>query len=125
MHWLPPMLVAMVSVATASETRQFTLYKWQQRIGTEEVFITRDVRGTEIRSAFAFTDRSTPVPLAATLRLAPEGTPQSFQIWGSTSRPTRIDDRVVVSGKTVTITQRGMTRAVPAPPGFSSRPRTH
>jgi hypothetical protein len=112
------MLVAMVSVATASETRQFTLYKWQQRIGTEEVFITRDVRGTEIRSAFAFTDRSTPVPLAATLRLAPEGTPQSFQIWGSTSRPTRIDDRVVVSGKTVTITQRGMTRAVPAPPRF-------
>jgi imidazolonepropionase-like amidohydrolase len=47
-----------------------------------------------------------------------DGTPVRFQIWGSTSRLFTVDDRVVVEGGKIAITQRGQTRSVAAPARF-------
>ena len=54
----------------------------QQRIGVEQSYVTKDQDGTEIRTVFSFTDRTSPVPLAATLRLYTQGAVQ-------TARPAR------------------------------------
>src|SRR5262245_18306618 len=115
---VPLLLAASITGPAPPEMREFALYKWQQRIGREESFIARDSHGTDIRTAFAFTDRSRPVPLSSSLRLAPDGTPQRFEVWGSTSRMSNIDVRVVVSEKTITIPQHGATRTVPRPARF-------
>ena len=112
------LLAASTAVANPPEARTFSLYKFQQRIGVERVLTTRSVAGTESRVVFSFTDRTSPVPLAATLRLAKDGTPLAFEAWGSTSRQTTVDDRVVVANKTLTITQRGETRTQAAPAVF-------
>ena len=92
----------------------FALYKFQNRIGVEHSIDD----GREIRTAFTFTDRRTPVPLASVLERGKDGTPVRFQIWGSTSRLFTVDDRVVVEGGKLVITQRGQTRSVAAPPRF-------
>jgi hypothetical protein len=124
MRWLGvvvPIFVLLAAPAVRAappETHSFALYKWQQRIGREDVTVTRDADGVEIRTVFAFTDRTTPVPLAAVLRVGSDGAPRHFVLWGSTSRLTRVDDRVVVSGKDLVITQRGESRTVPAPATF-------
>jgi len=97
----------------------FTLYKWQQRIGVERAFVARDADGTTIQVAFAFTDRTSTVPLAASLRLGRDGTPVSYALWGQSSRPSEVNDRVTLAGKELTITQLGASpRKLPAPPRF-------
>ncbi|MFT3913935.1 MAG: amidohydrolase family protein [Anaeromyxobacteraceae bacterium] len=111
-------LASAAAHAAPPERRSFTLYKWQSRVGREDVLIARDGDGAEIKSAFAFTDRATPVPLAAVLRVGGDGAPRSFQVWGATSRPTRVDDRVEVAGGKLVVTQRGETRTIPAPATF-------
>src|SRR5262249_43104061 len=103
----------------ARETSSFRLYKFQQPIGSEQVIRSRSADGrTEIRSSFAFTDRSTTVPLSATLTLAKDGSVLRFQEWGSTSRPTRVDDRVSVEGGSVTIERNGQMTTARAPAVF-------
>lgn len=110
--------LAATAAAERPATRVFTLYKWQQRIGLEQSYLTKDQDGSEIRTVFSFTDRTSPVPLAATLRLGPDGAPRRFQLWGQTSRISDADDLVVVSGSQIAITQRGALRTVAAPPRF-------
>lgn len=114
------LLSGLVATAAAEQpaARVFTLYKWQQRIGIEQSYQTQDQDGTELRTIFNFTDRASPVPLAATLRLGPDGTPRRFALWGQTSRISDADDLVVVSGGKIAITQRGVQRTVAAPPRF-------
>jgi hypothetical protein len=94
--------------------QQFTLYKFQNPIGTEASVDD----GREIRTVFTFTDRRTPVPLASVLERGKDGAPVRLQIWGNTSRFFTVDDRVVVEGGKLTITQRGQTRSVAAPARF-------
>lgn len=94
--------------------QRFTLYKFQNRIGLEQSVDD----GREVRTVFTFTDRSSPVPLASVFERGKDGTPVRFQLWGNTSRLFSVDDRVVVEGQKITITQRGETRSVAAPPRF-------
>jgi imidazolonepropionase-like amidohydrolase len=94
--------------------QRFVLYKFQNRIGTE---ISTD-DGREVRTVFTFTDRNTPVPLASVLERGRDGTPVRFQLWGNTARQFTADDRVVVDGGKIAITQRGQTRSVAAPARF-------
>ncbi|HEX3758894.1 MAG TPA: amidohydrolase family protein [Kofleriaceae bacterium] len=94
--------------------QRFTLYKFQNRIGTEDSVDD----GRELRTVFTFTDRTSPVPLASVLERGKDGAPVRFQIWGNTSRLFNVDDRVVVEGGKLTITQRGQTRSVAAPARF-------
>jgi hypothetical protein len=98
----------------APSQQRFVLYKFQNRIGVEDSIDD----GREIRTVFSFTDRSTPVPLASVFERGKDGTPVRFQLWGNTSRLFSADDRVVVEGNRITITQRGQTRSVAAPPRF-------
>ena len=105
--------------AATRETIVFRLYKFQQPIGIETSIQVREPGGpTEIRTNFSFTDRQTSVPLASTLTLGKDGSPLRFQVWGSTSRSTDVDDLVTVAGRHVKIEQAGRIRAALAPPLF-------
>lgn len=105
--------------APARETSSFRLYKFQQAIGLETSIRVRRPDGvTEIRTNFTFTDRSRAVPLASTLTLGRDGSPTRFQVWGSTSRATNVDDLVTVAGGKVRIDQSGRVRGAPAPALF-------
>jgi len=73
---------------------QFRLHKFMQEIGSERDVYRPVAGGTEVKAVFAFRDRGTTVPLAATYRLAADGSVLRFQVWGSTSRFTNLDDRV-------------------------------
>jgi len=107
-------LVSLLAQAEPPTQQQFLLYKFQNQIGVERSIDD----GREIRTAFSFTDRSTPVPLASTFERSTDGTPVRFQLWGNTSRPFSVDDRVVVQGAKIAITQRGETRSVATPARF-------
>jgi imidazolonepropionase-like amidohydrolase len=107
-------LAASLGQADPPPHQRFTLYKFQNRIGTEDSIDD----GREIRTVFTFTDRRTPVPLASVLERGKDGAPVRFQIWGNTSRLFTVDDRVVVEGGKLTITQRGQSRSVAAPARF-------
>ncbi len=120
MHlWL---LILGLLAAPAGPTREmedFRLYKFQQPIGAEQVVRSPGPDGTtEIRSNFSFTDRSRTVPLAATLKLAKDGSVLRYQEWGSTSRFSRVDDRVSVEGGAVTIERDGEVTTARAPALF-------
>jgi imidazolonepropionase-like amidohydrolase len=101
--------------ATRPPTHQeFTLYKFQNPIGIERTIDD----GRELRAVFSFTDRWDTVPLAATLERGKDGTPVRFALWGNTSRPFSVDDRVEVAAGKLTITQRGVARTLAAPATF-------
>src|SRR5262245_50773411 len=103
----------------ARETETFRLYKFQQPIGIERTIRDRRPDGTtEIRVNFSFTDRSTTVPLSATLTLARDGSAIRYQAWGSTSRFTRLDDRISVEGSAVTVEREGSVSTARAPAAF-------
>src|SRR6185369_6149055 len=101
------------------ETEIFRLYKFQQPIGVERSIRVRHPDGSEdIRTAFSFTDRNTTVPLAAEMSLGRDGSVSRYQVWGSTSRFTQLDDRVSVEGGTVSIERNGSVKTVKAPVVF-------
>src|SRR5262249_33499706 len=101
------------------QTVSFTLHKFLQPIGIENTTIVHDGDGTtEIRVASNFTDRGTSVPLAALLKLSPKGSPVRFQLWGSTARGNRIDDRVVVQGRVLRVEQMGEQQSLETPQAF-------
>src|SRR5256885_4871373 len=107
-------LVASLASADPPPRQNFALYKFGQRIGIE----TAIDDGRELRTVFTFTDRSTPVPLASVLMRGKDGAPAQFQVWGFTARGFAIDDKVVVDGGKLTITQGGKLRSMAAPPRF-------
>ena len=117
--FLPLLLAAAPAAPPGRQTITYTLHKFQQPIGTERSIVVRDGDGSErIRTVFTLTDRTTPVPLAAELALAADGTPLRFAAWGSTSRFARVDDRVDVAGGRITVEQDGRARDVAAPASF-------
>ncbi|HEY8561022.1 MAG TPA: amidohydrolase family protein [Pyrinomonadaceae bacterium] len=104
--------------ATPFESGKFRLHKFQQQIGEENYEITRTGESLLVKSNFKFTDRGTPVPLAATLKTKPDFTPENFEIKGSTSRASKIDVRVSIGGATATIREGSETRQAPVPDRF-------
>ncbi|MGC2326350.1 MAG: hypothetical protein WA604_06540, partial [Candidatus Sulfotelmatobacter sp.] len=62
------------------------MHKFEQPIGEETYSITSEAGTLTLKSDFAFSDRSTKVPLTATLKTSNDYTPQSFTIQGKTSR---------------------------------------
>jgi imidazolonepropionase-like amidohydrolase len=79
-----------------AEQGRFTLHKFEQPIGEETYQITRDGNSLSVKMDFKFTDRGTGVPLSATFRGAQDFTPEAFEIKGSTSRDSVIDEAVEV-----------------------------
>jgi imidazolonepropionase-like amidohydrolase len=96
---------ASAASAPAGETGKFRLHKFEQAIGEETYSITREGGSLTLKSDFAFSDRSTRVPLTATLKTADDYTPQGFTIQGKTSRMSGIDSSVEISGSSATIRQ--------------------
>ncbi|WP_394820943.1 amidohydrolase family protein [Pendulispora albinea] len=81
---------------TPRETVSFRLYKFLNHVGGEtDTYIAGDDGGTEAKAAFGFRDRGVLVPLAASYRLASDGTPRQYEVWGNTARNVRIDERLV------------------------------
>ncbi|HVG91834.1 MAG TPA: hypothetical protein VNB54_10135, partial [Alphaproteobacteria bacterium] len=78
----------------APEQGVFNLHKFEQLIGKETYTLTPSQAGVILKSVFKFTDRGTPVPLAATLTMEKDLTPRDFQIKGKISRFSSIEDSV-------------------------------
>lgn len=119
-------LVFVISLAAAAqqapapaivEQGKFTLHKFEQPIGEETYEIRRDGDSVAVRMDFKFTDRATPVPLAATFRGAPDLTPRAFQIKGKTARPVSIDEAVTINDGKVHFRTRDKNNELPSPTG--------
>jgi imidazolonepropionase-like amidohydrolase len=116
-----PLILRLLAPAAepARETEDFRLYKFQQAIGIERAIRAPGADGgTEIRTNFSFTDRGATVPLAATLVLGQDGSVARFQAWGSTSRFTRVDDRIFVQGGSATVEREGKVTKTTVPAVF-------
>ena len=114
---------AAVDTLNAVEHGTFRLHKFMQPIGEERYAVARDSiapdttgigRGYVVTSSFEFTDRSTRVPLAATLRVADDVTPRRYQIKGSVSRESLVDAAVDVHGDSATVRTDSLTHTADA-----------
>ena len=85
---------AQTAPAPQPEQGVFHLHKLEQLIGRESYTITREQDEMVLKADFKFTDRGTPVPLTATLTMAPDLTPRDFQIKGKISRFSSIENSV-------------------------------
>lgn len=85
------------------EQGKFRLHKMEQAIGEETYKIIRDHASLSVKMDFKFTDRGTAVPLSATFRGTPDLTPEAFEIKGSTSRQSVIDEAVEVQAGKIRI----------------------
>jgi imidazolonepropionase-like amidohydrolase len=116
---LPSCSVAVSSPdAPGAKEGHFRLHKFEQPIGEESYQISPDGKSFVLKSNFEFTDRSNKVPLVATLRIAEDLTPESFDIKGKTSRSSAIDDSVQVKGGRIEIRQSDEKRTESAPDRF-------
>jgi imidazolonepropionase-like amidohydrolase len=93
-----PTAPAPAAVAGAEDAVNYRLYKFLQPIGVEVDRFRRGADGSlEAKANFTFNDRGTDVPLAARYELGPSGVPLRYESWGSTSRSSTVDDRVVAA----------------------------
>ena len=99
------------------EQGKFTLHKFEQAIGQETYEIRRDGDSLAVKMDFKFTDRGSPVPLAAAFRGAADLTPQAFEIKGRTARPVTIDEAVAIEGSTVHLRTRDKQSEAALPTG--------
>jgi imidazolonepropionase-like amidohydrolase len=107
-----------IGPARGEETREsgaFTLYKFQQPIGRESYEIAPEGASRLLTSTFEFTDRGTKVPLTASLRTAPDMTPERFEISGKTSRSSSIETKVEIANGRAKIAEGSATREVALP----------
>ncbi len=107
--------LAATSLLAQTETGRFRLHKFEQAIGEESYTITRTGDALELSTNFQFTDRGQGVPLTASMKAAADYTPTSFEIKGSTSRSSTIDDAVTVSGSKAQIREGKQTREASVP----------
>ncbi|HMJ52385.1 MAG TPA: amidohydrolase family protein [Polyangiaceae bacterium] len=83
------------SKRAVTDVTVFHLHKMLRKIGVERDTFTPGGDGSmEIKAVFGFQDRGTQVPLAAALRIGEGGVLRSYEVWGSTSRTSSIDERV-------------------------------
>ena len=119
---IPPTTAAAQQAAAADastliEQGKFTLHKFEQPIGEETYEIRRDSDSVKVKMDFKFTDRATPVPLAATFRGALDLTPQAFEIKGKTARPVSLDEAVTIDNGAVHFRTRDKNSELPSPTG--------
>ena len=90
----PPMFTTLPP-ALGEERVVFRLHKFLNEVGFEaDTYRARGDGSLEVKASFAYNDRTSLVPLAATATFAKDGTLQHYAAWGKTSRGTRIGDRV-------------------------------
>ncbi|HZU32190.1 MAG TPA: amidohydrolase family protein [Candidatus Angelobacter sp.] len=86
--------MAQTQQSSTVEQGTFELHKFEQLIGKETYIIARSDVGLSLKSDFKFTDRGAAVPLATTLTMENDLTPQDFRSKGKISRFSSIDDSV-------------------------------
>jgi imidazolonepropionase-like amidohydrolase len=100
------------------EEGKFRLHKFEQPIGEETYHTTREANGIAVQMHFEFTDRGRRVPLDATFRGQQDLAPVSFDIKGSTSRISQIDDAVEVQPAKIRVRDGKTWTEQSRPPNF-------
>lgn len=95
---------------------KFRLHKFEQPIGEESQTISHEASKVELRDDFLFTDRGTKVPITTTFSAADDYTPEKFTITGSSSRYSKLDAEISVSGASAQIreNQSSQMKALPS-----------
>jgi imidazolonepropionase-like amidohydrolase len=99
------------------EHGKFTLHKFEQPIGEETYEIRKQDDSIAVKIDFKFTDRATPVPLAASFRGAQDLTPQTFEIKGKTARTASIDESLSIENGKVHFRTRDKQSDLDTPSG--------
>jgi imidazolonepropionase-like amidohydrolase len=90
----PPMFTKLPP-ALGEERVVFRLHKFLNEVGLEsDSYLARADGSLEVKASFVYNDRTSLVPLAATVTFASDGTLRHYAAWGKTARWTQIDDRV-------------------------------
>src|ERR1700744_2382533 len=98
-YLLISLLSALVFSANAqTDSVTFFLHKFEQHIGKETYAVTKTAGDITYSINFKFTDRGSPVPLKAEVKLTNAYEPLSLKIKGSTSRSSPINDTIGISG---------------------------
>jgi imidazolonepropionase-like amidohydrolase len=97
------------------ESGKYRLHKFEQPIGEESYQVRREGNSLVTSSSFQFTDRGSRVPLQSTLKTSLDLKPESLEMKGRTSRLSRIDLSVQVSGNQATVRDGARTYQVPVP----------
>ena len=103
--------------SAAIEQGKFTLHKFEQPIGEETYEIRKQDDSVVVKMDFKFTDRATPVPLAASFRGAQDLTPQAFDIKGKTARTASIDESLSIENGRVHFRTRDKQSDLDPPSG--------
>ncbi|WPU95930.1 amidohydrolase family protein [Mucilaginibacter sabulilitoris] len=86
-----------------ADSGAFLLHKFEQQIGKETYVVHKYKDAIHYTIDFKFVDRGSPVPLKAELKVNPVGDPLELTIKGSTSRFSKVDDKVTIRGKEVSV----------------------
>ena len=108
-------VLATTSLLAQTESGKFKLHKFEQEIGEESYTIARTGGTLELSADFQFTDRGGHVPLKATMKAGADYSPASFEIKGSTSRSSTIDDAITASGGNAQVREGKQTKEVRIP----------
>lgn len=82
----------------ATDSGTFILHKFQQAIGRETYQVNKSKDAVTYTASFKFTDRGSPVPFKAELKVRPDTEPLEFDIKGKFSRFSEINDKINITG---------------------------
>src|ERR1700754_4968465 len=83
---------------TTANSGTFLLHKFEQMIGKETYHINNNKDSKTYSSDFKFTDRGSPVPLKAELRVNPVLEPLMLNLKGNVARSATINDSIRIRG---------------------------
>lgn len=86
-----------------TDSGTFLLHKFEQPIGKETYYVHKYKDAIHYTIDFKFVDRGSPVPLKAELKVNPVGDPLELTIKGSTSRFSKVDDKVTIHGNEASV----------------------
>lgn len=81
----------------SADSGVFLLHKFQQHIGKETYHVSKSKDAVTYTSDFKFTDRGSPVPFKAELKVTPALEPLEFNIKGQFSRFSTINDKINIA----------------------------
>ena len=81
-----------------ADSGTFFLHKFAQKIGKETYVVHKYKDAIHYNIDFKFVDRGSPVPLTAELKVNPVSDPLELTIKGSTSRFSKVDDKITIHG---------------------------
>ncbi|HVG21265.1 MAG TPA: amidohydrolase family protein [Blastocatellia bacterium] len=104
--------------AQAAERGKFLLYDLKQVMGEESYEITPDNGALIIKSTFALPGMEAEKPLAATLRVRRDLTPERFEIAGMKPSNSQADISIEIKGRTASVREGKQAREVAVPARF-------